>query len=200
MRNVIFLATCISLIVCVWGNNLIIGKRQPGDVLITKKDIFKPRVFHRPQIGMCNATAHRGQHISFISVTTPNPWIMGIKIIEGGIGHSSVEVMGVSRPSWAVVMKCIIFASPKKKPTTEHTPTPTRSTTAKTTTAKTTTTRRPSTTTTTTSKPETTTDPTTPKPETTTEPTTSKPTTTEPTTQKPTTTDPTTPKPETTTY
>ncbi|XP_054014711.1 salivary glue protein Sgs-3-like [Hylaeus anthracinus] len=205
MRTLIFLATCLSLIVCVWGNNLILGKRVSGDKLIENRVVIKPRIFGKPQIGLCGATAPPGSIISFVSVTTPNPWAVGIKRVRGGLMSNFIVVSGVSRPSIGVVMKCLIYSTPMKKPTTARPTTTTRKTTTRptttTTSTTTTTTEQPSTTESTTSKPTSTTSTTTSEPTTATSTTTPEPTsTTSTTTSKPTTaTSTTTPEPTTTT-
>ncbi|XP_053978650.1 uncharacterized protein LOC128876365 [Hylaeus volcanicus] len=202
MRTLIFLATCLSLIVCVWGNNLILGRRVLGDKLIEDRVVIKPRIFGKPQVGLCGATAPPGSIISFVSVTTPNPWAVGITRVRGGLMSNFIVVSGVSRPSIGVVMKCLIYSTPMKKPTTARPTTTTQKTTTTSTTTTTTeqlpttesTTPEPIlTTSTTSSTPTTATSTTTPEPTTT---TTSEPPTT--TTSEPPTT--TTSEPPTTNY
>lgn len=43
MRKVLFLVTCLSLLICVLANNLIFGERHENDELIMDEYIVKVR-------------------------------------------------------------------------------------------------------------------------------------------------------------
>nr|XP_031841273.1 fibronectin type III domain-containing protein 1-like [Nomia melanderi] len=137
MRNLILLATCLSLIAVAWGN-LIEGWHQPGEIIVNSQVIRRPRIIGRPNIATCTGVAPPGYEISFIIVTTPNPWIVRLSVAKGGLQSDYAVVSAIGRPSWGFVIKCIIFAAPSDKTTTPKTTTQ-KTTTQKTTTQKTTT-------------------------------------------------------------
>lgn len=43
MRAYVFLLASLSLICCVWGNNLILGRRLPGELILQNRTIIKVR-------------------------------------------------------------------------------------------------------------------------------------------------------------
>ncbi|XP_033325650.2 uncharacterized protein LOC117220081 [Megalopta genalis] len=137
MRNVIFLATCFALVAIAFGNNLIIGRRQPGEIVVKDEIIMRPRIWGRPEAAICSASAPAGSEISFVSVESWNPWIVGIRPIEGGVGANNVVVSIIGRPSWGFSVRCIILAVHKKTTTARPTTTP-KTTTPKSTTPETT--------------------------------------------------------------
>ncbi|XP_076661815.1 uncharacterized protein LOC143365482 [Halictus rubicundus] len=158
MRAAVFLAVCFSLVAIAWGNNLIMGRRQPGEILVMDKVITRPRIFGRPQIAWCEAKAPKGSQISFVSVVAWNPWIVSIRPVAGGIGDDSIVVSAIGKPSWGISMRCTVLAVPKKTTTAAPTTTP-KTTTPKTTTPETTTPETSTPPSTTTSPPSTTTGP-----------------------------------------
>ncbi|CAK9802290.1 Neurofilament medium polypeptide [Anthophora quadrimaculata] len=144
MRGYIFILACLSLVACAWGNNLILGRRRPGDILIEDRPIFKPRVPGLKQTATIGAIAPPGYVISFISVTSLIPKVVSIRPVEGFIGAPTIAVLVVGSPSWALTLRTIVFAAPDPnlitsttlKPTTTtrtSTSTTTRSTTSRTT-------------------------------------------------------------------
>ncbi|XP_078039111.1 uncharacterized protein LOC144471172 [Augochlora pura] len=144
MRNVIFLATCFALVAIALGNNLIIGRRQPGEILVKEEVIVRPRIWGKPQIAICGAVAPEGSEISFVSVAAWNPWVVNIRPAKGGLGTDEVEVLAIGKPNWGFSIRCTIMAVPKKttsaRPTTTPKSTTSKSTTPKSTTSKATTT------------------------------------------------------------
>ncbi|XP_043592629.1 cell wall protein DAN4-like [Bombus pyrosoma] len=143
MRALIFLFACLSLFATAWGNNLILGRRLFGDVLVEFRPILKPPVPGVSHTATIDITAPPGYVISLVSVINRNPRVVNIRLTKGYIGQDSMVLLATGRPGWALSMEVTVFAIRSK-----HHSTTTTSTTSSTTTStqSTTTSTKPTTT------------------------------------------------------
>ncbi|KOC70512.1 hypothetical protein WH47_07919 [Habropoda laboriosa] len=118
MRGLIFVLACLCLVACAWGNNLFLGRRVLGDILIEDKPIFKPRVIGVGQTVTVSVDAPPGYVISFVSVTALNPKVVVVKPLKGFVGTPSIAVGAWGRPSWAIALRVVVFAAPQRHPST----------------------------------------------------------------------------------
>ncbi|XP_043592632.1 salivary glue protein Sgs-3-like [Bombus pyrosoma] len=201
MRTFVFLFACLSLIASAWGNNLILGIRMPGDVLVQSRPIFKPPVPGVSHTVTIDVTAPPNYVISFISVINLNAKVINVVPIKGYIGGQSIVLLGIGKPGWPLLMKVTAYAFPSRdvsnSTTTSTTPLPTtiKLTTTEPTTIEPTSTE-PSSTGSTTTEP-TSTEPSSTEPSSTGS-TATEPTSTGPTSTKPSSTEPTSTKPSST--
>ncbi|XP_033299465.1 cell wall protein DAN4-like [Bombus bifarius] len=143
MRALVFLFACLLLFASAWGNNLILGRRLLGDVLVESLPIFKPPVPGVSHTATINITAPPGYVISFVSAINRNPRVVHIRPKKGYIGQDSMILLATGRPGWALAMKVTAFAIRSKHPSTTTTSTTSSTTTS---TQSTTTSTKPTTT------------------------------------------------------
>ncbi|XP_068967621.1 uncharacterized protein [Bombus flavifrons] len=130
MRALVFLFACLSLFASAWGNNLILGRRLLGDVLVESRPIFEPPVPGVSHVATIDITAPPGYVISFVSAINRNPWVVNIRPTKGYIGQDSITLLATGRPSWALAMEVTAFAIRSKHPSTTTTSTTSSTTTS----------------------------------------------------------------------
>ncbi|KAK0182983.1 hypothetical protein PV327_001062 [Microctonus hyperodae] len=116
MKLTIFTIICLSLAFSVTCNDLNVGKREPGDVLVASRRLLRDDVIPgRPLVAWSGYNA-AGNITAVNAVNAPGSNAL-VRIVKGGPGTSSVVVLAISKLGEGLDVQLNIYATLKNSTT-----------------------------------------------------------------------------------
>ncbi|KAH0558209.1 uncharacterized protein LOC123271790 [Cotesia glomerata] len=108
MKLCIFAAVCLALVVLAASNDVHLGQRKPGDVLVASRRLFRLGVPGKPMVAQSGFNAD-GTITAVNAVNAPGS-NANVTIVKGGPGEDRVVVAAISEPGAGLDVQLDIYA------------------------------------------------------------------------------------------